>query len=146
MATFQFSSRRVDLEFPGGIKHSLPLTEEMRQRIESAAKDLLEKSSALRGKAGTAEDLEMLCDYTLDAVDAILGDGAADKIMESKGDYSILDCTDLFKFVTEQFNGAFIQAAHAVNAKKAASNSGNQNKQPMPAPNRAQRRHRRRSH
>lgn len=70
MAVFQFTSRRVELEFPGGIKHSLPLNEEMRQKVETASKELLDKTNALRGKGATAENLEALCDYTLDAVDA----------------------------------------------------------------------------
>ena len=146
MATFQFTSRRVDLDFPGGIKHTLPLTEEMRHTVEVASKELLDKTSALRGKAGTEEDMETLCDYTLDAVDAILGEGAAEQIMESNPNYSFLDCCDLFKFVTSEFNTAFIQEANALKAKNGKSASGNQNKQPIPAPNRAQRRRHRRKH
>lgn len=146
MATFQFTSRRVDLDFPGGIKHSLPLTEEMRHKVEAASKELLDKTSALRGKAGTEEDMETLCDYTLDAVDAILGEGAAEQIMENNPDYSFLDCCDLFKFVTGEFNAAFIQEANAMRAKSGKSAAGNQNKQTIPAPNRAQRRRHRRKH
>lgn len=146
MATFQFSSRRVELDFPGGIKHSLPLTEEMRQKVESAAKELVQNTASLRGKPGTAEDLEALCDYTLDAVDAILGEGAAEQIMEFKENYSFLDCADLFKFVTDEFNAAFIQEVHSTKTKHAAAASGNQNKQPVSVPNRAQRRRHRRKH
>lgn len=145
MAVFQFTSRRVELEFPGGIKHSLPLNEEMRQKVETASKELLDKTNALRGKGGTAENLEALCDYTLDAVDAILGEDAAAQIMESQKDYSYLDCLDLFKFVTGEFNSAFIQETNALKAKSGTPAAGNQNKQTIPAPNRAQRRHRRRN-
>lgn len=146
MATFQFSSRRVDLDFPGGIKHSLPLTEEMRKTVETASKEMLEKTKALRGRAGTSEDLEELCDITLDAVDAILGEGASEQIMESNPKYSFLDCCDLFKFVTDEFNTAFVQEANAMRVKNGKSAAGNQNKQPIPAPNRAQRRRHRRKH
>lgn len=146
MATFQFASRQVELEFPGGIKHTLPLTEEMRQTVESAAKELKDKASALRGRAGTSEDMDELCDCMLDAVDAILGDGAADQIMEIKGDYSFLDCSDLFKFVTEEFTSAFIREATAARAKVGAAPRSNQQKPPVSAPNRAQRRRNRRNH
>lgn len=145
MAVFQFTSRRVELDFPGGIKHSLPLNEEMLHKVKSASKELLDKTSALRGKGGTEEDLETLCDYTLDAVDAILGEDAAAQIMESKKDYSYLDCLDLFKFVTDEFNAAFTQQTDGLMARSGNPTPGNQNKQTIPAPNRAQRRHRRRN-
>ena len=146
MAVFQFTSRRVELDFPGGIKHSLPLNEDVRKKIETASKELVERTKALRGKPGTAEDLESLCDYTLDAVDAILGEGASEQIMEHKPDYDFLDCCDLFKFVTSEFNAAFIREAKAANEKNGATApGGNQNKQTIPAPNRAQRRHHRRN-
>lgn len=143
METFQFTSRRVDLEFPGGVTCSIPLTEEMRQKVEAAAKELSEKAAQMRGKAGTEEDMETLCDYTLDAVDAILGDGMADKIMEAKEDYSFLDCTDLFRFVTSEFINAFIREANAAKANRSKPATGGQ---PVSVPNRAQRRHKRRSH
>lgn len=145
MATFQFTSRRVELEFPGGIKYALPLNEENRKKIETASKELVEKTKALRGKPGTAEDLETLCDYTLDAVDAILGEGASEQIMENKPGYDFLDCCDLFKFVTSEFNAAFIREANAAKAKNGPTVPANQNKQPISAPNRAQRRHHRRN-
>lgn len=145
MAVFQFNSRRVELEFPGGIKHSLPLNEEMRQKVETASKELVEKTKELRGRPGTAEDLETLCDYTLDAVDAILGEGASEQIMENKEDYSFLDCCDLFKFVTSEFNAAFIREANVAKVKNGNPATGNQNKQSISAPNRAQRRHHRRN-
>lgn len=146
MAVFQFNSRRVELEFPGGIKHALPLNEEMRQKVETASKELVEKTKELRGRPGTAEDLETLCDYTLDAVDAILGEGASEEIMRNREDYSFLDCCDLFKFVTGEFNAAFIREANAAKAKNGNSAPGNQNRtSTIPAPNRAQRRRRRRN-
>lgn len=145
MAVFQFTSRRVELEFPGGIKHSLPLNEEMRQKVETASKELVEKTKELRGRPGTAEDLETLCDYTLDAVDAILGDGASEEIMRNREDYSFLDCCDLFKFVTSEFNTAFIQEANAEKVKKNGQSQVSRNNQPISVPNRAQRRHRRRN-
>ncbi len=143
MATFQFTSRRVDLEFPGGITCSIPLTEEMRQKVEAAAKELSEKAAQMHGKAGTAEDLETLCDYTLDAVDAILGEGVADKIVDAKEDYSFLDCTDLFNFVTGEFINAFIREANAAKGNRSKPTTSSQ---PVSVPNRAQRRHKRCSH
>ena len=146
MAVFQFTSRRVELDFPGGIKHSLPLNEEMRQKVETASRELLKKTGELRGKGGTAEHLEALCDYTLDAVDEILGEGASEQIMAEKEDYSFLDCCDLFRFVTGEFNAAFIREAKAASGKNGTPAPGdNQNKQTIPAPNRAQRRHHRRN-
>ena len=134
MATFQFTSRRVDLDFPGGIKHTLPLTEEMRHTVEAASKELLDKTSALRGKAGTEEDMETLCDYTLDAVDAILGEGAAEQIMESNPNYSFLDCCDLFKFVTSEFNTAFIQEAMHSRRRMASLHLAIRISSPFPPP------------
>lgn len=139
MATFQFSSHRVELEFPGGIKCVLPLTEETQEKVKQAAKELLAKSKALKGAEGTAEDMDALCDYTLDAVDSILGEGMADQIMAAKEDYTFLDCADLFKFVTEEFNKAFIATVNSYKGSKPQA-------KPNAAPpvNRAQRRRRRR--
>lgn len=146
MAVFQFTSRRVELDFPGDIHCTLPLTEDMLRRVETAAKGLRDNSATLKGKKGTAEDLEALCDFTLDAVNIILGEGMAEKIMESKEDYTFMDCADLFKFITDEFNAAYIQYVNETKAKAGKNNAVPQNNHTIPAPNRAQRRQKRRHH
>lgn len=140
MATFQFSSHQVDLEFPGGLKYTLPLTDELQQKVRDSAQKLLAASQALKGAQGTAEDMEELCDITMDAIDDILGEGCADEILGMKEGYSFLDCADVFKFITDEISGAFQKTATGYNAKP-------QGKQPvaMVPQNRAQRRHRRRN-
>lgn len=140
MATFQFSSHQVELEFPGGIKYVLPLTEELQQKVRGSAQKLLTASQALKGAQGTAADMEELCDITMDAIDDILGEGCADEILGMKEGYSFLDCADVFKFITDEISGAFQKTAAGYNAKS-------QGKQPvaMVPQNRAQRRHRRRN-
>lgn len=107
MATFQFSTRRVELEFPGGVKYELPLTEEIQQKVRAAAKKLLDETNALKGAQGGEEDFDTLCDITMDAIDEILGEGSADQIMEAKEDYSFLDCADVFKFITDEIGAEF---------------------------------------
>lgn len=140
MTTFQFSSHQVDLEFPGGLKYTLPLTDELQQKVRDSAQKLLEASQALKGAQGTAEDMEELCDITMDAIDDILGEGRADEILGMKENYSFLDCADVFKFITDEITGAIQKTAASYNPKP-------QGKQPVVlAPqNRAQRRHHRRS-
>lgn len=111
MAAFQFSSHRVDLEFPGGLKYTLPITDELQQKVRDSAQKLLTASQALKGAQGTAEDMEALCDITMDAIDDIMGDGCADEILSMKDDYSFLDCADVFKFITDEINSAFQKTA-----------------------------------
>lgn len=108
MAEFQFSTRRVELDFPGGVKYELPLNEELQQKVRAAAKKLLDETNAIKGRQGSEEDFDALCDITLDAIDEILGEGSADKIMAAKEDYSFLDCADVFKFITDEI-GAELQ-------------------------------------
>lgn len=107
MAEFQFSTRRVELDFPGGVKYELPLNEELQQKVRAAAKKLLDETNAIKGRQGSEEDFDALCDITLDAIDEILGEGSADKIMAAKEDYSFLDCADVFKFITDEIGAEF---------------------------------------
>lgn len=107
MAEFQFSTRRVELDFPGGVKYELPLNEELQQKVRAAAKKLLDETNAIKGRQGSEEDFDALCNITLDAIDEILGEGSADKIMAAKEDYSFLDCADVFKFITDEIGAEF---------------------------------------
>lgn len=107
MAEFQFSTRRVELDFPGGIKYELPLNEELQQKVRAAAKKLLDETNAIKGRQGSEEDFDALCDITMDAIDEILGEGSADKIMAAKEDYSFMDCADVFKFITDEIGVEF---------------------------------------
>lgn len=107
MAEFQFSTRRVELDFPGGVKYELPLNEELQQKVRAAAKKLLDETNAIKGRQGSEENFDALCDITLDAIDEILGEGSADKIMAAKEDYSFLDCADVFKFITDEIGAEF---------------------------------------
>lgn len=141
MATFQFVDRRVELEFPGDIKCSLPLTEDMRDKIKTTAESLAKQTKEMKGRQGTQDDFDELCDITLDAVASILGEEVTDSIISQKEEYTFFDCADLFKFVVDEFTKEYIRVTQSYgkpNSKPAVQNAA-------PPTNRAQRRHRRRN-
>lgn len=139
MATFQFVDRRVELEFPGDIKCSLPLTEDMRDKIKTTAESLAKQTKEMKGRQGTQDDFDELCDITLDAVASILGEEATDAIIAQKENYSFLDCADLFQFVVNEFTKEYIRVTQSY-----SNQSKNTVQNVAPHANRAQRRHRRR--
>lgn len=107
MATFQFSARQIELDFCGEIKLSVPLTDDIQKKVQDSARSLLKTTQDTRKAENGAQDLGALCDSVMDAIDDILGDGMADKILALKGDYTFWDAADVFKYITDEINGAF---------------------------------------
>lgn len=105
MATFQFSTRQIELDFCGEIKLSVPLTDDIQSKVQESARSLLTATQAL--KNAPERDLGALCDLVMDAIDDILGDGTADQILALKGDYTFWDAADVFKYITDEINAAF---------------------------------------
>lgn len=101
MATFQFSNHTIELDFCEQVHFSIDPTNEMQDRYQEACNSLVEKS-----KSG-ANDFDELCDCVMDAIDKIIGeDGAADRILELKGNYTFFDAIDVFKYISSEINEA----------------------------------------
>ena len=134
MSTFQFAKRSVSLDFFGKLNFELPLNEELRNRVREAAQTAQQEADALKGsEMPENEKMEALADIMLDAVDVVLGEGTADRIIDAHGsDIAVWDAIDLFRYVTTEIGNAFAEVNNslAATAKPAA---------PAPA-NRAQRR------
>lgn len=138
MAMFQFSARQVELNFCDQIKCSVPLTDEVQKKVQDAAKELLRVSREAKTADGVKKTLDDLCDSVMDAIDEILGEGMSDRILELKGEYTFWDACDVFKYITDEINGAMRNLA-------ASYASGSAQTAPMPV-NRAQRRAKRKKH
>lgn len=138
MAMFQFSARQVELNFCDQIKCSVPLTDEVQKKVQDAAKELLRVSREAKNADGVKKTLDDLCDSVMDAIDEILGEGMSDRILELKGEYTFWDACDVFKYITDEINGAMRELATSY-APGAAQTS------PVPV-NRAQRRAKHKKH
>lgn len=138
MAMFQFSARQVELNFCDQIKCSVPLTDEVQKKVQDAAKELLRVSREAKTADGVKKTLDDLCDSVMDAIDEILGEGMSDRILELKGEYTFWDACDVFKYITDEINGAMrnLAASYAPSSAQAS---------PMPV-NRAQRRAKHKKH
>lgn len=138
MAMFQFSARQVELNFCGQIKCSVPLTDEVQKKVQGAAKELLRVSREAKTADGVKKTLDDLCDSVMDAIDEILGEGMSDQILELKGEYTFWDACDVFKYITDEINGAMRNLAASYASSPA---------QTLPAPvNRAQHRAKHKKH
>lgn len=130
MATFQFSDHSVHLDFCGELKYDLPLDQETTSQLRKAGKKMQSGARALQGKDEAPEVLEMLCDQVMDAIDEVLGDGAADQIAALKPDFGVWDALETFQYISDEFNKAAMERAARFTKSKTA---------PVPT-NRAQRR------
>lgn len=133
MATFQFRSQSVTLDFCGQVQFDVPLTDEVQKKVQDSAQTLLTIAKQAKASGDTTEDLRDLCDAVMDAVDDILGEGSADKIMAVKPDYTFWDACDVFKYVTDEIAAGFKARAVAYNPGGASASA------PVPM-NRQQRR------
>lgn len=99
MSTFQFSNDRVvDLDFCGQIHKRLTLDTDLMQRFKSAGEYLTGRDAEIKNTTDPAV-LNTMCDYAMDAIDMILGDGEADKILSLKGNYSVFDAIDVVNYI-----------------------------------------------
>ncbi len=108
MAVFQFTDHPgVDLDFCGKLKFKLPLDGETANRLKKASKYLMDRS-----KSSDEQTLDNLCDYVMDAIDGVLGEGAADQIAELKPDFDFWDALDVFQHISNEFSAAIGSAAN----------------------------------
>lgn len=102
MATFQFSERQaVELDFCGELKFSLPLDDSTQDKLKKASKYLQDKS-----EGSDIQSLSELCDCVMDAIDDVLGEGAADQIAALKPDFGFWDALDVVQYISREYNAA----------------------------------------
>lgn len=104
MVTFQFSNDHViDFDFCGKIHKQIAVTTDLMKRFQ-AASDLLNVKDAEIKNTSDPNVLDTMCDCVMDAIDMILGDGEADRILELKGNYTVFDAIDVFKYIFGEIN------------------------------------------
>lgn len=126
MATFQFNERSIDLDFCGKLKFKLPLNDATARQLTEAGEYLKNN----RPNENSPEIWSEMCDTMMDAIDMMLGEGAADQIAALKPGFNFWDASDVFQHISKEFYAALDREKGKI---------GNQ--QPVVAPsNRAQRR------
>ncbi len=102
MATFQFSEHQaVELDFCGELKFSLPMDDDTQDKLKKASKYLQDKS-----EGSDIQSLSELCDCVMDAIDDVLGEGAADQIAALKPDFGFWDALDVVQYISREYNAA----------------------------------------
>lgn len=131
MATFHFSNDHViDLDFCEQYHKRLELDTVLMQRFKTASEYLTGKDGEIKNTTDPAV-LDTMCDYVMDAIDMILGDGEADKILGLKGNYSVFDAIDVANYIFNEITAKINSMAKTNNAPVADT---------VPHMNRAQRR------
>lgn len=99
MAQFQFSNNRtIDLDFCGKIRKQLVVNTDLMKRVQAASEYLTSKDADVKNTSDPAV-VDAMCDYVMDAIDMILGDGEADKILELNQNYTVFDVIDVFMYI-----------------------------------------------
>ena len=102
MSTFQFNQHSIDLDFCGKLKFQLPLTDATAQKLTEAGEYLKNN----RPNENSTEIWSELCDTMMDAIDMMLGEGAADRIAALKPDFNFWDASDVFQHISQEFYAA----------------------------------------
>ena len=99
MASFEFSSQKVELEICGA-KYEV----EIDNNTLEMCKDIQKKAGEMAKKANKNEDLvpdDMICDFMLESIDRLLGKDSTTKIfMGRKKNY--LDASRLLNFILRE--------------------------------------------
>lgn len=133
MATFYFSNDRViDLDFCEKYHKQIDVNGDLMNRLETAGEYISGKDNEIKASNDPAT-LDTMCDYVMDAIDMILGEGEADKILELKPGYSVFDAIEVFKYIFDEINKG-IEGFTSTYGKEAVTPPMN------PPMNRAQRR------
>ena len=103
MARFQFSDHSIELDFCGKLTKRLEVNSELMKNLQRASDFLTEKDAEVTNSVG-ADTLDMVTDYVMDAIDMILGDGEADKIMALKPGYSAPDVIEVYQYIFGEIN------------------------------------------
>lgn len=104
MATFYFSNDRIiDLDFCEKYHKKIEVNGDLMNRLKIAGEYISSKDSEIKASNDPGV-LDTMCDFVMDAIDTILGDGEADKILELKPGYSVFDAIEVFKYISDEIN------------------------------------------
>lgn len=124
MAVFRPARNVCELNFDDKFSYSLPLHEDVADKIDNAFKEL--DKIAPKDRAGVDEAYNA----ALDIIDTVLGEGAAEDIMTIFEKPGTLEVWNVLFYITEEWKTAYTEALEKV-------------KSTAQLPNRAERRARR---
>lgn len=125
MSEFIYKDYSSNLKF-GEHTFNMPLNENMADIIDKSFND-----SLIQRKCETIEDLDNWYNDLLDAIDKVLGVGAADKIMERFAHPGVMEVMSVINYITTEWRNAYGELVEEI-------------KKTTPQPNRATRRAKRR--
>ena len=104
MAEFVYKNYSCELKF-GEYVFDLPLNEQTAELMEKAFyKKITEQ------KPTNAEEINRAFDELMDSIDEVLGEGAADKVMERYKHPGLLEVMGVIKFILDEFNAHYKEA------------------------------------
>ena len=104
MAEFIYKDYSTELKF-GNYVFELPLNEQTAELIEETFYKRITEM-----KPNTAEEINKAYDDLMDALDAVFGEGAADKIMERYNHPGILEVMGVINFIVTEFRDKYTEA------------------------------------
>ena len=125
MSEFIYKDYSSNLKF-GEHTFNMPLNENMADIIDKSF-----DSSLIQRKCETIDDLDNWYNDLLDAIDKVLGVGAADKIMERFAHPGVMEVMSVINYITTEWRNAYGELVEEI-------------KKTTPQPNRATRRAKRR--
>lgn len=112
MAEFIYKDYSCKLTF-GAFEYELPLNEQTADKIEKAFSDKM-----LPPKFEGIEDIDAFYNKVMDAIDEVLGEGAADNIMSRFKHAGAMEVLSVVNYITSEWNAQY--AAEFEEMKKTA--------------------------
>lgn len=112
MAEFVYKDYSCELKF-GEYEYNLPLNEQTADLLEKTFSDKL-----LPPEFKGIEDIDAFYNNTMDAIDKVLGDGAADNIMSRFKHAGAMEVMSVVNYIVSEWNEKY--AAEVENMKKTA--------------------------
>lgn len=101
MAEFIYKDYECKLKF-GELEYKLPLNEQTAGQIETALSD-----KVLPPKFEGLEDMDAFYNNVMDAIDELLGEGAAEAIMSRFAHAGALEIMGVVHYITTEFNAQY---------------------------------------
>jgi len=100
---FEFKTNTLELDIAGHIFEVDPTNPRLIQEIQTFALEAQKKVEELSERRDYAKALEEVIQFCIDAIDSILGTGAAEKIFAGRK-INFFDCLDVINFIVSEVN------------------------------------------
>jgi hypothetical protein len=111
MATFKPQNYECELNFDDKFTFKLPLHEETASKIAAIGQAQKEKMQALRQNDAT--EIDSVYNSLLDAIDDILGEGAADKIVTLFAHPGLMEIASVILYISTEYKEQYNKAINS---------------------------------